>query len=97
MRSTDTPLKVAERVHCARMGNQTILADMRSGRYLGLDEVATAVWALIQQHATRGAIVDRVHADYDVPRDVLARDVDRLLDDLLERQLVEYVTADNRR
>ena len=94
MHSTDTPLKVAERVHCARMGNQTILADMRSGRYLGLDEVATSVWALIQQHATRGAIVDRVHADYDVPRDVLARDVDRLLDDLLERQLVEYVTAD---
>ena len=93
MHSTDTPLKVAERVHCARMGNQTILADMRSGRYLGLDEVATAVWTLIQQQATRGAIVDGVHADYDVPRDVLERDVDRLLDDLLERQLVEYATA----
>ena len=93
MHSTDTPLKVAERVHCARMGNQTILADMRSGCYLGLDEVATAVWALIQQQATRGAIVDRVHAEYDVPRDVLERDVDRLLDDLLDRRLVEYAGA----
>ena len=93
MHSTDTPLKVAERVHCARMGDQTILADMRSGRYLGLDEVATAVWAKIEQQATRGAIVDHVHAEYDVPRDVLERDVDRLLDDLLERRLVEYGAA----
>ena len=92
MRS-DTPLKVSEQAHCARMGNQIIVADMRSGRYFGLDDVGAAVWALIEQRATRGAIVDRVHAEYDVSRDVLERDVDRLLDDLLQRRLVEYATA----
>lgn len=93
MPGADTPLQVAERVHCARVGNQTVVADLRSGCYLGLDEVATAVWALVEDHATRGAIVDRVHAEYDVPRDVLERDVDRLLEDLLRRRLVEYVAA----
>ena len=97
MRSTETRLKVSEQVHYARMGEQIILADLQSGRYLGLDEVGTAVWTLIEQRATRGAIVDRVHADYDVARDVLERDVDRLLDDLLQRRLVEYATADQGR
>ena len=97
MRSTGTRLRVSEQVHYARMGDQIILVDMRSGRYLGLDEVGTAVWTLIEQRMTRGAIVDRVHADYDVPRDVLERDVDRLLDDLLQRRLIEYATADPER
>ena len=93
MHEADTPLRVAERVHCARVGNQAVVADLRSGRYLGLDEVAAAVWALVEAHATRGAIVDRVFAEYDVPRDVLERDVGRLLDDLLRRRLVEYAAA----
>ena len=87
---TDTPLKVSEQAHCARLGDQIIVADMRSGRYFGLDDVGAMVWTLIEERATPNAIVDRVHAEYNVSRDVLERDVDRLLDDLLERRLVEY-------
>ena len=90
---TETPLKVSEQAHCARLGDQVIVADMRSGRYFGLDDVGAVVWALIEERATRGAIVDRVHAEYEVSRDVLERDVDRLLDDLLKRRLVEYAAT----
>ena len=87
---SDTPLKKSGQAHCARLGEQVIVADMRSGRYFGLDDVGALVWALIEDRATRGDIVDRVYAEYDVSRDVLERDVDRLLDDLLQRRLVEY-------
>lgn len=93
---TDTSLKVSSQAHCARLGNQLVVADLRSGHYFGLDDVGAVVWALIEEHATRGAIVDRVHAEYDVSRDVLERDVDRLVDDLLKRRLVEYETAGSR-
>ena len=89
MRS-DTPLKVSEQAHCARVGDQIVVADMRSGRYFGLDDVGAMVWNLLEERATPGVIVDRVHAEYDVSREVLERDVDRLLDDLLDRRLVEY-------
>ena len=87
---SDTPLKISEQAHCARLEDQVIVADMRSGRYFGLDDVGALVWALLEERATRGAIVDRVYAEYEVSRDVLERDVDRLLDDLLQRRLVEY-------
>lgn len=90
---TETPLKVSEQAHCARVGDQVIVADMRSGRYFGLDDVGAVVWGLIEERATRGAIVDRVHAEYEVSRDVLEHDVDRLLDDLLKRRLVEYAAT----
>ncbi len=89
---SDTPLKTSEQAHCARLGDQIIVADMRSGRYFGLDDVGAMVWGLIEERATPGVIVDRVHEEYDVSRDVLERDVDRLLDDLIERRLVEYAT-----
>lgn len=91
MRS-DMPLRISGKAHCARLGDQIIVADMRSGRYFGLDDVGAMVWGLIEERATPDVIVDRVHAEYDVSRDVLERDVDRLLDDLLERRLVEYAT-----
>ena len=89
---SDTLLKVSGKAHCARLGDQIIVADMRSGRYFGLDDVGAMVWGLIEKRATPAVIVDRVHAEYDVSRDVLERDVDRLLDDLLQRRLVEYAT-----
>ena len=88
----DTPLRISGKAHCARLGDQIIVADMRSGRYFGLDDVGAMVWSLIEERSTPGVIVDRVHAEYDVSRDVLERDVDRLLDDLIERRLVEYAT-----
>ena len=86
----EMPLKVSDQAHCARLADQVIVADMRSGHYFGLDDVGAVVWALIEERTTRGDIVDRVQAQYEVSRDVLERDVDRLLDDLLQRRLVEY-------
>ena len=86
---TDTPLKISGKAHCARLGDQIIVADMRSGRYLGLDDVGARVWDLIGEGATRACIVERLSAEYDVAAGVLERDVQRLLQDLLRRRLVE--------
>ena len=90
--SSNRVLRLSKHAHHVRMDDQIIVADMRSGRYFGLDDVGAMVWSLIEERATPAVIVDRVHAEYDVSRDVLERDVDRLLDDLLERRLVEYAT-----
>ena len=72
------------------MGDQIIVADMRSGRYLGLDGVGARVWDLIAKRATRHDMVDVVHAEYEVSGDLLAQDVELLLRDLLKRRLIEY-------
>ena len=85
-----TKLRVSDDVHFVRMDDQVIVADMRSGRYLGLDEVGARVWELIRKGAGREAIVDCLCGEYDVPRGVLERDLQRLFQDLLKRRLVEY-------
>ena len=88
----DSPLKLSEHVHHVRMDDQVIVADMRSGRYLGLDDVGARIWDLIGEGATRECIVERLSAEYDVTGRVLERDVRRLLQDLLRRRLVEHAS-----
>ncbi len=83
------PLKLSEQVHYVRMDDQIIVADMRSGHYLGLDGVGARVWDLIGEGATRLGIVKRLSSEYEVSTDVLERDVAELLQDLLERRLIE--------
>ena len=86
---TDPPLKLSEEVHYVRMDDQIIVADMRSGRYLGLDGVGARVWDLIGEGATYGRIVKRLSSEYEVSANVLERDVAKLLQDLLKRRLIE--------
>ena len=87
---TAAVLRISDHVHFVRMDDQVIVADMRSGRYLGLDDVGARVWELIRKGAAGEAIVDCLSGEYDVPRGVLERDLQRLFPDLLERRLVEY-------
>ena len=82
-------LRLAEHAHYVRMDDQVIVADMRSGRYLGLDGVGARLWELIGEQLGPEAIVERLHAEYEVSMDVLRRDVGELLQDLLQRHLVE--------
>lgn len=86
---TATDLKLSEHVHHVRMDDQIIVADMRSGHYLGLDGVGARVWELLGQHIERDAILVRLCTEYDVPMEVLKRDVEALLRDLLQRRLIE--------
>ena len=86
----DAPLTLSEHAHHVLMDGQIIVADMRSGPYFGLDGVGARVWELLGQRATRNGIIDRLLAEYEVPRDVLERDVESLLQDLLDRRLLEH-------
>jgi hypothetical protein len=83
----------APEVLCAVHGDRTILLDLRTERYLGLDEVGTAVWSLVVQAGTDGvpvpAVVDMLSVEFDAPRTVLERDVGALLDRLRREGLVE--------
>ncbi len=84
----DIQLKLSEYVHHIRMDDQVILADMRSGHYLGLDGVGARVWDLVSDGATFGAVIECLSAEYEVSQDVLERDIKTLLDDLRRRGLV---------
>ena len=84
----EAPLRHSEYARYVRVDDQVIVADMRAGRYLGLEGVGARVWDLIGTGATEGAMLRCLAAEYDVAADVLARDVRKLVRELLVRRLI---------
>ena len=87
--SRDSLIKVVkEQVACDLAGEAVILS-LRSRQYIGLDEVGTRIWNLIQEPKTVGAVLDAVLKEYDVALADLERDVFALLEQMVINDLIE--------
>ena len=75
-------------VICRELSGETVLLNLESGVYYGLDTVGTRVWQLLMQGRTIDAICETMIDEYDVARDVLRDDVLRLVGELRERGIV---------
>jgi Coenzyme PQQ synthesis protein D (PqqD) len=67
---------------------EAVILDLSSGTYFGLNEVGTRVWRLVDEGRQPSEIVEMVAAEYAADRETVARDVERLLEDLRSRRLI---------
>jgi hypothetical protein len=72
---------------------ESVLLNLKSERYFGLDEVGTRMWALLSQSGSIHQAYDALRAEYDVEPEVLHRDLLQLIDKLIEHGLVEIEDA----
>ena len=75
-------------VLCRQLSGETVLLNLESGVYYGLDPVGTRVWQLLLQGQTIADICGTMIDEYDVAPDVLRDDVLRLVGELRERGIV---------
>jgi hypothetical protein len=68
---------------------ESVLLDLRSQKYFGLNQVGTRAWELLQQGGDVAAVQARLLEEYDVEARQLERDLDELLERLLRAGLVE--------
>jgi hypothetical protein len=68
---------------------ESVLLDLRSQKYFGLNQVGTRAWQLLQETGDVAAIQARLQAEYAVAADQLERDLHDLLERLLRAGLVE--------
>ena len=71
------------------VSGETVLLDMDSEQYFGLDEVGTRIWAMLNEDRAAGQIVDMLLEEYEVERVSLEGDVNELLASLLEAGLIK--------
>ena len=71
------------------LDGETILLNLDTGIYFGLDTVGTDVWRAIREVATLGEALDRVQSEYDVEPAVLRADFLRLVEELLAKGLLQ--------
>jgi hypothetical protein len=69
---------------------ESVLLNVRSGRYFGLDEVGTRMWAALTTAASVQAAYDALLAEYDTDGNRLERDLRALVERLVEHGLLEF-------
>ena len=70
------------------IGDETVILDLASGTYFGLDPVGARMWQLIEEGNTLSKVCDVLLEEYDVSREVLERDALALARDLAEKKLI---------
>jgi hypothetical protein len=75
-------------VICRELGGETVLLNLVSGIYYGLDFVGTRVWQLLVEGRTIAGVCEAMLEEYDVGPEVLHDDVVRLVGELCERDIV---------
>lgn len=84
------------RVHASTLHRELegegVLLQLDTGEYYGLDAMAERMWTLAAELGDLSAVAARLLDEYDVEPDVLARDLNRFIDELAERQLVTVET-----
>lgn len=71
------------------LDDEAAILNLKTGVYFGLNEVGASVWRSIQQPRTVAEIRAALLADFDVEPERCARDLEALLEDLLQHQLIE--------
>jgi hypothetical protein len=82
---------VPAQVMARQVGEETIILDLASGMYFGLDAVGARVWRLMGEGRTLAQICDTMRAEYAVSAEDIERDVLSLAESLCSRQLISAV------
>ncbi len=71
------------------LDGETILLQMSSGLYYGLNEMGAAIWEMIQSPMTFQDIQSKLLDAYEVSAEVCQQEVEKLLTDLHAADLIE--------
>ena len=84
-------VSIPTQVMARTVGDETVILDLTSGTYYGLDPVGARIWQLFADGQTLAQVRDIMLAEYDVSVDDLERDLNRLLSELSDKNLISLV------
>ncbi|MFN3629895.1 MAG: PqqD family protein [Casimicrobiaceae bacterium] len=76
------PLRASPDALHQELSGETVLLNLKTEHYFGLDEVGTRIWQLIVAESTPEAIVLTLLEEYDVEAERVRADVERLVGEL---------------
>ena len=79
---------ISQTVLLQELDGETVILDIQSGRYLGLDAVATAMWKQLLETQSVDAAVRGLVGEYDVAEARLRSDLEAFVARLVDEQLI---------
>lgn len=81
-------LRIADNVVYRDLAGESVLLNLDTGTYFGLDAVGTRLWHLVAEHGSAALVIDTLLNEYDVDAPRLHSDVSALIDQLLAKRLL---------
>ena len=72
----------------ATLSDGAVLLNLQTKRYFSLNETGTRIWEQVQEGADAESIVGTMIREYEVDEATARREVRRILDELMEAQLI---------
>ena len=76
------------------LGRESVLLNLNTEQYFGLDETGTRMWELVTSLPNINTAYNELLAEFDVEPDLLRANLTDLLDRLVENGLLEVLPAD---
>ena len=82
-------VKVSPDVLFRVVGDEGVLVNLKTERYLGLNPVGTRMWNVLSSASSIQAAYDELLQEYEVEPTQLRADLQEFIDQLLSQQLIE--------
>jgi len=76
------------------LDGESVLLNLESERYFGLDSTGTRMWEMVTSHPSIGAALEKLLEEYEVDPEVLRNHLTQLLSGLVENGLLQVLPAD---
>src|SRR5271156_930402 len=86
-------VRIAPEVMIREVGGESVILDLKTEQYLGLDEVGTRMWQVLMDSPSIQAAHEKLMEEYEVTATQLEQDMRGLLDKLLENVLITVEPA----
>ncbi|HBH35208.1 MAG TPA: PqqD family protein [Gammaproteobacteria bacterium] len=86
-------ISISKEVLSQEVSGETVLLDLQSESYFGLDAVGTRIWQLLQEENHLQQLFDTMLEEYDVDEKQLEKDLNELLDKLIDEGLITIESA----
>ena len=84
-------VEIPDHIVVREVGGQSVIFDMQTEKYFGLDDVGTRLLGLLREGSDVSSAIDRLVQEYDATTEQVGADVDELLDSLRQHGLVHVV------
>lgn len=74
-----------------KVGEESVLLDLKTERYLGLDDVSARFWDVLTSEGSIQSAYETLLAEFDVDPERLRNDLDDFVQELFQFGLVEHI------
>ncbi|MEB3826594.1 PqqD family protein [Phormidium sp. CCY1219] len=87
--SLERKISAADNVIAQDLAGESVLLDLQTEQYFGLDDVGTRIWQTLTEKDSIQSAIAALLEEYDVEPEQLRQDVENLIQELLANGLVE--------